>query len=85
MFDTLVYGNIYTMDLRKPEAEVLGIKDGKIQFCGTRRAASLLKAKRTLDFRDKTILPGFIDTHVHVIPAGIFRSICRSTGSGLSL
>ena len=72
MFDTLVYGNIYTMDLRKPEAEVIGIKDGKIRFCGTRRASSLLKAKRTLDFRGKTILPGFIDTHVHVIPAGIF-------------
>ncbi len=74
MLDMLVYGKIHTMDKALPEAEALGLSKGKIVFCGTRQEASKLQARQTLDFSSKAILPGFIDTHVHVIPAGIFMN-----------
>ena len=82
MFDLLVFGNIRTMDKNTPSAEVLGIRKGKVVFCGSRRAAVRLRARHTLDLRGKTILPGFIDTHVHVIPAGIFMNGADLSGCG---
>ena len=74
MKDTLILGNIITMDKERPRAEALGISGGKVVFAGTREEAEGFPAKEVLDFTGRTILPGFIDTHVHVIPSGIFMN-----------
>ncbi len=74
MNDLLLYGNIITMDPDNPRAEAVAVKDGKITFAGSRKEAFGLSARRTVDYAGRTILPGFIDTHVHVIPAGIFMN-----------
>ena len=81
MIDTLIYGHIRTMDRARPEAEALGIYKGKIVFAGSRGEAAALRAKHTRDFGERTILPGFIDTHVHVIPAGIFMNGADLSGA----
>ena len=74
MLDLLIYGKIRTMDDNNPAAEAIGFKKGKIAYLGTKRDAETLRAKSTLDLGGRTVLPGFIDTHVHVIPAGIFMN-----------
>ena len=74
MKDKLIYGNIYTMDEAGPRVEAMGVSGGKVVFTGTREEAAGFDGAEVLDFGDKTILPGFIDTHVHVIPSGIFMN-----------
>ena len=74
MKDRLIIGNIITMDSALPKAEAVVVRDGKIAFVGSRQDAEAFGVKDVLDFGSRTILPGFIDTHVHVIPAGIFMN-----------
>lgn len=58
-----------------PCTEAVGICGGKIVFAGSRAEARALCSPSTeiLDYGDAAILPGFIDTHVHVLPSGIFE------------
>jgi len=74
MKDTLVLGNIITMNEAQPRAEALIIADGKISFVGSKKDAEARALGEVLDFGSRTVMPGFIDTHVHVIPAGIFMN-----------
>ena len=74
MKNTLIYGNIYTMDRTRPHVQALGIRNGKVVFAGSREEAASFGAAEVLDFGTNTVLPGFIDTHVHVIPSGIFMT-----------
>jgi predicted amidohydrolase YtcJ len=66
---TVYYGgDILTMDTDSAEyAEALVAKDGKILFVGNKEEA--MKAAGTdhsmVDLQGKTLLPGFIDGHVH--------------------
>lgn len=70
--DKLIFGTFYTMNRDFPCAEAVGIKEGKIVFVGSRKETEKLSAESIADYGEATILPGFIDTHVHVIPSGIF-------------
>jgi len=74
MKDTLILGNVITMNEAQPRAEALIISDGKISFVGTKKEAEARAFSEVLDLGNKTVMPGFIDTHVHVIPAGIFMN-----------
>ena len=78
---TFIFGNIHTLDPLHPTAEAIGIQNGKIFYCGNRSAADLGPKDRILDFHEQTILPGFIDTHVHVIPSGIFMNSANLSGA----
>jgi len=62
------------MNKAQPRAEALIIKNGKISFVGSKKDAEAKCRGRVIDLGDKTVMPGFIDTHVHVIPAGIFMN-----------
>ena len=76
MNDTMLLGRIRTMDPDRPEAEAIAFEKGKITFVGTRKDAEKIPAAKKIELGEKTVLPGFIDTHVHVIPAGIFMNGC---------
>ena len=72
--DTIIRNtNIITMDTRQPHAEAAAILDGK--FIGVGSAAELTNLvgpnTRVLDLTGKTVLPGFIDAHIHVLNSGI--------------
>ncbi len=64
-------GNIYTMDASQPKAQALAIdlQTGTILAIGTndevRRLASLNGIM--IDLRGRTVLPGFIDAHIHLV------------------
>ncbi len=77
--DALYYnGNIYTMtetpeearDVRKAhKAEVVATRDGRIVYVGEKDRAEKLgyvqAARRLVDLKGKTLLPGFVDGHGH--------------------
>ena len=65
--------NIITMDPRQPRAEAVAILDGKFIGVGTSAELTNLVGPNTrvLDLTGKTVLPGFIDAHIHVLNSGI--------------
>jgi predicted amidohydrolase YtcJ len=64
-------GNIYTMDAAQPRAQAMAIDSvsGRILAVGTndevRRVAG--QHKELVDLRGRTMLPGFIDAHIHLL------------------
>lgn len=62
-------GDIITVNDQQPDAEAVAIKNGKIVFVGDKKAAFEWKGERTelVDLQGKTLMPGFIDPHTHVI------------------
>ena len=68
----LFNGNVITINQKQPRAEAVAVKGGKIigvgrnseikQYCGPKT--------ETLDLKGKTLLPGFIDSHSHMIISG---------------
>jgi len=58
---------IYTVESRSPKAEALAVKGGRFLAVGTSADIRGLagKSTQTLDARQMTIVPGFIDTHNH--------------------
>lgn len=66
-------GDIITMAGKEPAyAEALVVEDGKIAFVGSKDEAMLHKGEytRLIDLKGHTLLPGFIDTHGHMVYFG---------------
>ena len=65
--------NIITIDPRRPSAQALAIRDGKFVAVGDNGSVTGLVGPGTqvLNLEGKTVLPGFIDAHIHVLSSGI--------------
>lgn len=65
--ETIIYGNVITMDEFKPYAEAIAVADGKIIYVGSKEAARKLQEEKTqvLDYGSHTIYPGFLEAHCH--------------------
>lgn len=61
--------NVLTMDPDRPLARELGIWHGRI--VGVDEQVARLPARRSVDLDGATVLPGFIDAHVHLAWAGV--------------
>lgn len=68
----LTNAHIVTMDPDHPVAHDLGIWHGRI--VGLDDAVTSLPARRVVDLQGATVLPGFIDSHVHLAWAGLKAS-----------
>ena len=68
----LVNANVVTMDPDHPTARTLGIWRGRI--VGVDDAVAALPAAREVDLQGATVLPGFLDPHVHLAWAGLRAS-----------
>ena len=68
----------YTMNPEQTWAEAVAIKNNKIIFVGNKKEALAYKNSSThlIDNPKAMILPGFIDSHVHLIWGGIEVSEC---------
>jgi len=77
----LFNGNILTLDSKNSRAEALAIANGRIAQVG--RNEEILKAAahgwESIDLQGKTVLPGFIDSHVHFLATAL-----TATGIDLS-
>lgn len=63
-------GRVLTLDKDFSIKSALVIKDGRILAVGGPELAQRYRAARTLDLKGRVLLPGFMDTHVHIIPQG---------------
>jgi len=73
--DLIFYnGTIYTVDPRFPRVEAVSVKDGLILSVGEEKVLFSQRSPTTrmVDLKGKTLLPGLIDAHIHVIGLGRF-------------
>ena len=70
--ETIILGNVITMDEFKPYAEAIAVADEKIIYVGSRDAAMKLQDDKTtiLDYGNNSIYPGFLEAHCHPGLAG---------------
>ncbi len=64
---------IYTVDPVRPRVSALAIRDGRIVFAGGDRAAQAFRGAKTRvrDLAGKTVIPGMIDAHAHLLGLGL--------------
>jgi hypothetical protein len=69
----LVGGTVRTMNPAQPVAEAMAIGNGRILAVGSRSQITALQGTGTqvIDAKGGTILPGFIDPHVHVVMGAV--------------
>ncbi|MHB0947905.1 MAG: amidohydrolase [Gemmatimonadaceae bacterium] len=63
---------IYTMDESRPVVEALAVRGGRILFAGSGGEAMALRgpATRVLDLDGRTVVPGMVDAHAHLLGLG---------------
>ncbi len=68
----LVNGKILTVDSQFSTREAIAIRDGKITAVGSNSEVRKQAGPRTrvIDLQGRTVIPGFIDSHIHAIRAG---------------
>jgi predicted amidohydrolase YtcJ len=69
----LINGNIVTVGRDNPRAEALAVRENTIVAVGPSREVERYidkKATRVIDLQGKLALPGFIDSHVHLVYGG---------------
>jgi predicted amidohydrolase YtcJ len=68
----LTSGKVLTMNQSQPYAEAVAIKNDRITKVGTNEEIKRWIGKNTkvIDLKGKTVVPGFIDTHIHVADFG---------------
>ena len=77
--DIILIAPAYTMDPDRPWADAVVIKGNGIIFVGDKKDALTYQnsATRLIERSDGMVLPGFIDSHVHLVAGGIEMSDCR--------
>jgi len=78
-------GSIITLDNDNPIAEAMAVRDGKVLAAGTEWEVSALasSAAKAIDLEGRTVVPGFNDSHAHLIEAG--ENLDEPDLSGLEL
>ena len=63
---------IYTVDENRPIVEAMAIRDGRVVATGPQRGIMTLRGPNTqvLDLNGRTVIPGMIDAHVHLLNLG---------------
>src|SRR3954469_659527 len=69
----LAAARVWTADARGPLAEAVAVRDNKIVAVGSRDELEPFRGKRTLviDAGAGMIVPGLIDSHIHLIDGGL--------------
>ncbi|CAM3795309.1 TPA: amidohydrolase [Vibrio vulnificus] len=85
--ETVLYtGNFITVNKEQPRATATIVKDGKILFVGTKEQAETYLSNEKMEYRldtqfeGKTIVPGFIEAHMHPLIAAIFTGMFEYGG-----
>jgi predicted amidohydrolase YtcJ len=68
----LLNGNIITMNPKMPSAQAIAIKGDRIFCVGSNQEVKqyINEKTRVIYLEGKTVMPGFIDTHIHVVDYG---------------
>ncbi len=65
----ITHADVYTVEAKHPHAEAVAVRDGKILFVGSAKAAEAYRGPKTklIDAGGKLVLPGIQDSHVHFV------------------
>ncbi|HET7456266.1 MAG TPA: amidohydrolase [Gemmatimonadaceae bacterium] len=68
----VINARIYTVDDTRPVVEAIAVRDGRVVFAGAARGAKTLQGPRTrvLDLAGRTVIPGMVDAHAHLLGLG---------------
>lgn len=69
----LINGEVITVDQKNAVVEAVAIKDNQIVVVGSNQEVKSFIGENTdvIDLQGKTLLPGFIDSHLHIISHGL--------------
>src|SRR5688500_9623436 len=67
----LTNGNIVTMDAGGRTVREVTIQDGRFTAVGPRAGQRLSACTRTLNLNGRTVVPGIVDNHNHIVLLGI--------------
>ena len=75
--------HIYTVDPTRPLVAAVAIRGGRVAFAGSVREAMTLRGPRTrlLELGEKTVIPGIVDAHLHLLGLGTSLRIVDLTGT----
>lgn len=76
--DLIIYnGIIHTLDKKNTSVNAIASYDGKIVAVGANDEILSFAGKNTerIDLKGKTVIPGLIDSHSHIIAQGIVRNL----------
>jgi predicted amidohydrolase YtcJ len=70
----IVNARVFTSDPAAPDAEAVAVRGNRIVYVGTSQGAEAYidKSTRVIDGRGHTLIPGFIDSHVHLLSGAIW-------------
>lgn len=68
----VVNARIYTADAARPLAQALAVRGDRLIFVGSTREADMLVGPQTrrLDLAGRTVIPGMVDAHAHLMGLG---------------
>ncbi len=68
----LLNGEVITVDQKNTVVEAVAIQNNRIAFVGSNEEVKSFIGEKTdvIDLQGKTLLPGFIDSHLHLISYG---------------
>ena len=72
--DLILYnGRIHTVDPEKPQVTAVAVENGKFVAVGTDAEVMALRGAGTqvVDLQKRTVVPGLIDSHLHLIRGGL--------------
>ena len=83
MFADTVYinGRIYTMECEGEATEAFAVRDHKILAVGATEEISSIACNKIVDLKGRTVLPGFIDAHLHLLAYELWLRLNRSRRS----
>jgi predicted amidohydrolase YtcJ len=66
-------GNVITVDEKKPRAQGVAVKDGRILWVGTNEGVkqAIGRGTQVRDLKGMTLVPGFIESHNHTLMFGL--------------
>lgn len=68
----LVNAKVTTLDRENPEAQAVAIRDGKFLAVGSEQEVRAAAPKaQVIDAKGRRIIPGLIDSHMHIIRGGL--------------
>lgn len=75
-------GDVYTVDATRRWAQAVAVRSGRIVYVGTDAGVApwIDNKTRCVDLKGKLLLPGFHDSHVHLVGGGIELDECDLNG-----
>ena len=72
----IINTKVFTSNESNPRAEAVAVKGNRIVFVGSNEGTEALRGEKTrvIDGQGRTLTPGFIDTHVHLLWGSIWMA-----------